>query len=212
MILHVLLLSVLALLELHRAESSTACVSNSDCKDESAECVGTVYVNGGVVELVNGKCLSSDDAVLFRRKLGKRCAASFEKAGGCPCRERNNPRCKASTDDEMNSFIPDECVYMKWAIFDYCEKRDEFCSGVSIDGLAHRRFISKSVCCHKDCPRCGGNRCGQQTDSSGKKLGQRKCCGRTILKREKVCGEHPAPCKVAVKGADVFEDFLEKES
>ena len=90
--------------------------------------------------------------------------------------------------------------------------QQDVCSDASVDGIAHRRFMSKSVCCHKDCPRCGGNRCGQQTDSSGKKLGARKCCGRTILKREKVCGEHPAPCKVAVKGADVFEDLLEKMS
>lgn len=79
-----------------------------------------------------------------------------------------------------------------------------------MDGLPHRRFISKSVCCHKDCPKCGGNDCGKQTDSSGKKLGPNECCGEAILKGDRICGEHPAPCKIPVKGEDVWEDFMKE--
>jgi len=207
--LHVLLLSVLALFELHCAESSTACESRDDCTDDNfAYCVGTAeYYNGTIV---NGKCLSSEDADKEALKQGKKCAAIIEKAGGCECIDAlDNPRCKYTTQQEILAIYPDECWVFDDMIAYYCQFKQESCSGASIDGLAHRRFISKSVCCHKDCPRCGGNKCGQQTDSSGKKLKARNCCGRTILKGEKVCGEHPAPCKIAAKGKDVFEDFFE---
>jgi len=198
-----LLLSGLALFELHRAESSTACENNLDCTDVNfPECFGLYYMNG--TGLVNGKCLSREDAAKEGYKVLKRCATFFEKAGGCEC-ALNEPECKGTTPDAL---IPDGCMEMGQQMMLYCYSRKEICSGASVDGLPHRRFISKSVCCHKDCPRCGGNRCGRQTDSSGKKLGARNCCGTTILKREKVCGEHPAPCKVAVKGDNVFEDIM----
>ena len=65
------------------------------------------------------------------------------------------------------------------------------------------------MCCHKDCPRCGGYRCGQQSDSSGKKLGRGKCCGYAIRKRDNVCGEHPAPCKMNLGSNETdFEKFM----
>ena len=55
-----------------------------------------------------------------------------------------------------------------------------------------------TVCCHKDCPQCGGNGCGKFTDVSGNKLGAKNCCGRRILKPSefKSCGAEgtKAPC------------------
>ena len=68
------------------------------------------------------------------------------------------------------------------------------------DGIPHK---SKSVCCHKNCPNCGGknwkNLCGGKlTDDSGKKLGNTKCCGWRIKKHGRTCGKngHKAPCKL----------------
>jgi len=206
--LHVLILSVLALFELRRAESSTACDGQSPCTDDNyPDCIGTAHYRNGTI--VNGKCLSSEDAYKKYVKALKRCATITEKAGFCECKKTvDSPQCKYTTQQEVEAVIADECWIYINQIFKYCNLKEGFCSGASIDGLAHRRFISKSVCCHKDCPICGGNKCGQQTDSSGKKLGARNCCGRIILKREKVCGKHPAPCKMAVKGEDVFEDLF----
>ena len=89
-----------------------------------------------------------------------------------------------------------------------------------VDGIPHRKFSSKPVCCNKNCPRCGGNKCGKSTDANGKRLGAGQCCGVNILKRGQVC-ETPtdqtpeernanvinAPCMYAGKGVDILEDL-----
>ena len=74
--------------------------------------------------------------------------------------------------------------------------------------------------CNKNCPRCGGNECGKQTDYNGKRLGGGQCCGPSILKQGQVC-ETPidqtpversaniinAPCMYGGKGVDIIEDW-----
>ena len=60
----------------------------------------------------------------------------------------------------------------------------------------------RPVCCHKKCPECGGKNWKKQckgkglTDNSGKKLGNKKCCGWKIQKEGQPCGENgrKAPC------------------
>ena len=86
----------------------------------------------------------------------------------------------------------------------------------SFDGIPHyRKFSSKPVCCNKKCPRCGGKGCNKLTDSDGKKLGRRQCCGMNILNQGKICGQQQenagnAPCKVALKGNDVVDNFYDQ--
>ena len=59
------------------------------------------------------------------------------------------------------------------------------------DGKLFRLGLSKkAVCCNKDCPKCGGNRCGYQKDTSGKKLDRRECCGWAILAHGEKCGSN----------------------
>ena len=73
------------------------------------------------------------------------------------------------------------------------------------------------MCCNKNCPICGGNKCGKSTDANGKRLGAGQCCGVNILKQGQVC-ETPidpersadiikAPCMYAGKGVDILEDL-----
>ena len=67
------------------------------------------------------------------------------------------------------------------------------------DGKPFRYGLAmKAVCCNKDCPKCGGNRCGHQKDTSGKKLKRDDCCGRAILANGEKCGSNgrEAPCKL----------------
>jgi len=66
------------------------------------------------------------------------------------------------------------------------------------NGIPHK---SKPVCCHNKCPECGGKNwkkfCkGKGTDKSGKKLGNKKCCGWRIEQEGKICGRNgsKAPC------------------
>ena len=68
------------------------------------------------------------------------------------------------------------------------------------NGILHS---SRRVCCHKKCPECGGKnwkkQCtGKVTDDSGKRLGNKKCCGWRIQKEGQACGKNgrKAPCKL----------------
>ena len=61
----------------------------------------------------------------------------------------------------------------------------------TFDGKPHRLgLFKKAVCCNKDCPKCGGKRCGRQKDTSGKKLDRRECCSWAILAHGEKCGSN----------------------
>ena len=59
----------------------------------------------------------------------------------------------------------------------------------------------KMVCCHRNCPKCGGNNCAFAKKSNGKPMKDqdKKCCGKKIFKEGKYCqdqedGRNEGPC------------------
>lgn len=70
-----------------------------------------------------------------------------------------------------------------------------------------------SVCCHKNCPQCGGDGCGKFTDASGNKLGAKNCCERGINKTGefKTCGSEgtKAPCVLPSDSFIKIADWLD---
>ena len=57
---------------------------------------------------------------------------------------------------------------------------------------------TKTLCCNKNCPKCGGKGCAEFKSKSGEILGRNQCCSHKIKKRGKICGsgERKAPCKL----------------
>ena len=84
-------------------------------------------------------------------------------------------------------------------------------------GIRHNQWkksIRKmSVCCHKNCPQCGGDGCGKFTDASGNKLGAKNCCERGINKTGefKTCGSEgtKAPCVLPSDSFIKIADWLD---
>ena len=66
---------------------------------------------------------------------------------------------------------------------------------------AKGEFEGMKVCCHRDCPKCGGNNCAYAENKSGEIMDDqgKKCCGKKIAETAEICedqedGTNEGPC------------------
>ena len=65
---------------------------------------------------------------------------------------------------------------------------------------AKGKFEGWTVCCHRNCPKCGGNNCARKKFNGGMLTDQdKKCCGTKIAEEGKYCrdqeaGRNQGPC------------------